>query len=208
MLLVAVFASSAEHEFTRECRSVKNSLRSATLIANTTIMTESAELCFSVIRDRLKSFGDQLNTMTICKDEFYPRFWESAGKFSGERDALSRIGDEIKSLKQRIILIKAQWECEAKHLAIVERFLQLALVGIIFIIGYCIRYKTQAEKEKNDLAKGYENIRQKEQVQLEAKCKNIQGVASSLEVFGKKQDNLVKRVIEKDYRRHLEELRD
>jgi hypothetical protein len=93
-------------------------------------------------------------------------------------------------------------------LAIVERFLQLALVGIIFIIGYCIRYKTQAEKEKNDLAKRYENIRQKEQVQLEAKCKNIQGVASSLEVFGKKQDNLVKRVIEKDYRRHLEELRD
>jgi chromosome segregation ATPase len=42
----------------------------------------------------------------------------------------------------------------------------------------------------------------------EAKCEKLQGVASSLEVFGKKQDSLVKKLIEKDYRPHLEELRD
>ena len=138
ILFVGLFSSgtlaepstASQHEFTRECYSVRQSLRSVLIMANTTAEfapSTSAELFLLVIQDRLDELDEKMNSMRICKDGFYIRFWEGAGKFAGERAAVSRIGEDILKVEQKIILIETQWRLEMKRLAAIKQNLRHTL---------------------------------------------------------------------------------
>jgi hypothetical protein len=121
-------AAKYEHAFRSECMSAQKSLQLATLLANNTAeLAESfsAKLYFMGIQDRLQDLDEKINSMRICTDGFYIRFWEGARKFSGERATISRMGDEVSKMEERINVFPLQWQLEKERLATVEEDLRM-----------------------------------------------------------------------------------
>jgi hypothetical protein len=190
-------AYSFQHEFTQECRSVQNALR---LVSNATAesaMSMPDNVIVLFIQDRLDVLGNEIDSMSICRDGFYPRFWQFKSKFARERAEISRIGSEVSKFENRLILIEAQWQREKNRLAIAEenlrnvqdqlakvieahertlflaKFLGAAVIILLFIVFYYnkrieqLKMLFEKKQEKNDQRKNSFQIQMDDQERRE-----------------------------------------